>query len=462
MHITRPDGTTPIIGDDDGGKMLPQSRSRCDDFRPTVATGAVLFERGDYKFVAEHLAEEIVWLLGLEGVLAFETLPKSKPAQNSVSFKSGGYFVMRDGWEKTDNFLLVDAGFLGALNGGHGHADALAIELAAGGRTLLVDSGTYTYHDPVEMRFQFRSTEAHNTLTIDGNSSSEQGGKFSWLTKAETNFENWISKDRFDFLAASHDGYERFVGNPARHSRDILFLKNDYWIMRDFVETNGEHEYDLNFHFNAKTAPEIEKSENGKFCINENPNGQTGLRIFTFDSGEWKSGESPISNCYGERLNAPLFSFVSKGIGRQEFFTFLLPSENGLEKPEVFETPVANGRAFVIKFRDYTDLLVFADGGQIVRTEFFNTNFRYTWARLSANENLPEEFVLIGGSNFSLGQREIINYPKKLKFASARRFGNKVNVRTNDTIFSVSLPQKRSNKLIVKNTEQADDIPDAY
>ena len=59
MHITRPDGTTPLIGDDDGGKMLPHSRTRCDDFRPTLAAGAVIFERGEYKFVAEHLSEEI-------------------------------------------------------------------------------------------------------------------------------------------------------------------------------------------------------------------------------------------------------------------------------------------------------------------------------------------------------------------------------------------------------------------
>ncbi len=462
MHITRPDGTTPLIGDDDGGKMLPLGNTRCDDFRPTLAAGAILFERGDFKFVAGGAAEEIVWLFGLEGMLAFETLPAHKPRQNSSAFVQGGYFVMRDGWENSDNYLLVDAGPLGALKGGHGHADALSIELAAGGRTLLVDSGTYTYHEPVELRHYFRSTAAHNTLTIDGNSSSEQGGKFSWLTKAETTLQSWISKERFDFFSASHDGYERFIENPARHSRDILFLKNDYWIMRDFVETGGEHDYTLNFHFNAETAPQIEAAENGKFCVSENSKEQTGLRLFTFDSGEWKSNECWISNCYGERVNAPLRRFVTSGTGCQEFFTFLLPADSGLKKPEVFETPVAGGRAFVIKFRDYFDLFVFADGDRLVRTEFFNTNFRYTWARLSAEENLPEEFVLIGGSNFSIGGREIISYPKKIDFAAARRFGNKLNVRTTETIFSVSLPQKHSSKLIVKNTGHAEDIPDPF
>lgn len=455
MHVTRPDGTTPIIGDDDGGRMLPFSRSRPDDFRGTLTTGAVLFERGDYKFVAGNLTEETLWLLGLEGALSYETLAAEKPKQKSTAFRAGGYFLMRDGWEKTDNFLLVDAGQLGGLSGAHGHADALSIDLAAGGKTILVDSGTFTYHDPVEMRYYFRSTAAHNTLTIDDHSSSEQGGKFSWITKAETKQKNWISKERFDFFSASHDGYERFIDNPSTHTREILFLKNDYWIMRDFVETQGEHDYTLNFHYKPETVPVSELSESGNFNINENSGGQTGLSLFTFDSGEWKVNESWVSNCYGERVNSPLRRYISHGFGNQEFFTFLLPTDHGLQKPEVQEVPVMNGRAFVIKFRDYFDLFVFADGDRPVRTEFFNTNFQYTWARMNADENLPEEFVLIGGTHFSIGQREIFNYPKRIEYATARRLGSKLNVASDKTVFSVSLPKKHSTTYILKNNLQS-------
>ena len=88
-------------------------------------------------------------------------------------------------------------------------------------------------------------------------------------------------------------------------------------------------------------------------------------------------------------------------------------------------------------------MLVFADGDRLIRTEIFNTNFRLLWARLSAGEILPEEFVLIGGTHFSLGGREIVNYPHDLKFAAARRLGNKLNVRTSESIFSVSLPARK-------------------
>jgi hypothetical protein len=55
---------------------------------------------------------------------------------------------------------------------------------------------------------------------------------------------------------------------------------------------------------------------------------------------------------------------------------------------------------------------------------------------------LPEEFVLIGGKTFFINNREIVNYPQDLKFVAARRLGNKLNVKTSESIFSVSLPAR--------------------
>ena len=107
---------------------------------------------------------------------------------------------MRDGWSETDNYLLVDCGEVGALSGGHGHADTLAIELAVQGKTVLVDSGTYTYHESRELRNYFRSTTAHNTLVIDKISSSEPGDKFSWKTKAEAKIDSLISPGQVRFF----------------------------------------------------------------------------------------------------------------------------------------------------------------------------------------------------------------------------------------------------------------------
>lgn len=449
MFVTRPDGTTPLVGDDDGGKLLPHSNGKPDDFRHVLSSAAVLFERGDYKFVAGNLAQETLWLLGAAGAESFEKLTAKKPEKSSAAFMNGGYFVMRDGWTETDNFLLIDCGEVGALAGGHGHADALAFDLAVGGRTTLVDAGTYSYHESAEARDYFRSSEAHNALTIDDESSSEPGGKFGWKTKATATLRKWFSEPRFDFFEGSHDGYAR-LNAPATHTRSILFLKNDYWIVRDFVETAGTHNYKLNFHFKSGANPAVEWAENGNLFVNENA--ESKVRLYTFgDNGEWRQRAAPISECYGRRTNAAHLQFSSKGAGAQEFFTFLLPNETS-DNAEVSEIEVSGGRAFVVDFRGYQDLFVFADGEQIVHTEIFNTNFRFLWARLGAGETVPEEFVLIGGTHFSLGEREVVNQTNELEFATARRFGSKLNVRASESVFSVSLPRKHSTTYILKNS----------
>ncbi len=402
MHITMPDGTTPLIGDDDGGRILPLTNAAPDDFRGSLAVSSIIFDRGDHKFVSQRPSEEIFWLCGTEGVDYFKARDAVEPQPTSNGFGEGGYFVMRDGWDDTDNCMIVDCGAVGSLAGGHGHADALSIEMAMHGRNLLVDSGTYTYHESREMRDYFRSTTAHNTLVIDNVSSSVPGATFGWKTQAQTQLKTWLQQDRFDLFEGSHNGYER-LEQPATHSRSILFLKNDYWIMRDVVETPGEHEYSLNFHFARDVKASI--GDGGAWV------GDRNSRIFTFgDNGAWQQKESWISTNHGNRVNAPFMRFVSKGAGTQEFFTVILPADQGVRPSEVSEVPMANGRAFVIKYCGYTDLFVFNDEpGQMLETGVFDTNFKYSWARLSVGETVPDEFVLIGGDSLRICENEIFD-----------------------------------------------------
>src|SRR5262249_34139101 len=152
---------------DDGGRLMKIDDRHSNDFRSTLATGAILFHRPTYKFVAGDVNEETLWLLGPPGLAEWDQLKASEPQVQSVGFTTGGYYVMRDGWTSQSNYALFDCGPHGVDNCGHAHADALSFELAANGRTLLVDPGTYTYTGSRELRDWFRSSEAHNTLTID-------------------------------------------------------------------------------------------------------------------------------------------------------------------------------------------------------------------------------------------------------------------------------------------------------
>jgi hypothetical protein len=352
MYITRPDGTTPLFGDDDGGRLVMLDNRPANDFRSLLSTGAALFDRADYKFVSGGAAEETLWLLGVEGLRRFDQLEAQQPQQESVAFSEGGYYVMRDGWSATSNYLLFDCGPHGMSNCGQAHADALAFDVAAHGRTLLVDPGTFTYTGAKEMRDWFRSSAAHNTLTVDGQSSSISAGAFSWKTITSCERTAWIEHPRFTFVSGRHRGFEQGV-----HTRSILFLKRDYWLVRDQVELSGRHQVDLWFHFESGVAPET-----------------SGLKIASFaPGGRWTTEEGWVSHCYGERAPAPVCVFSAMAEGAFEIITFLLPGESRVEEIEV-----SGGRGFEIRSEHSRDLLIVK-------------GVEYTWRRTRASGGEAEE-----------------------------------------------------------------------
>ena len=342
MFITRPDGTTPLFGDDDGGRLAALDVRAANDFRATLATGSVLFDRGDYKFVADGAAEELLWLTGVEGLRRFDSIVATAPSEMSKAFPEGGYFVMRDGWTRESNYLLFDCGPHGSLNCGHAHADALSIDLAANGHTVLVDPGTYTYTGSMELRDWFRSSHAHNTVTLDGHSSSEPNGAFSWTTTARCSLQQWISKNRFDFVSGRHDGFMR-LRNPAMVTREILFLKHDYWIVRDAVSSSGDHRLDVRFHF--ESARYTEKV----------------LDIRCFGNGHCVEEEVFISHCYGQREQAKAVTFSSTLRSGGDVISFLLPQEAGSDW-RVTEKEAEEGRAFEVSRGKTLDVVMIHSG----------------------------------------------------------------------------------------------------
>ncbi|MBK8466524.1 MAG: alginate lyase family protein [Chloracidobacterium sp.] len=430
-HFTLPNRHTPLIGDDDGGRMLPLTDAEPDDFRGSLAVGAALFHRGDLKYIAGKASPELFWLMGPEGIQKYESIEEAEPTDGSIDFADGGYCVMRDGYDETDNYLIVDCGEVGSLSAGHGHADALSIEVALQGKSLFVDPGTYSYHESSEARDHFRSSMAHNTISINGRSSSEPGNAFGWKTRADCHRKEWISEERFDFFEGSHDGYERLI-NGATHTRSILFLKGDYWIMRDLVETTGEHDFSLNFQYSPDRKPQI--SENGGWVSDDSH------RMFTFgDSGIWRQADSFVSKNHGDKVDATSIKFLSRGNGTQEFFTFILPVAEGVEAPEVFEVSIQAGRAFVIKYNGYTDAFIFNEvSDQYIETGAFDSNFKYSWARIRQDETTPDEFVLIDGSGLRIGEHEIFD-ESQIPFASARRMGNELYIKTDEGRHTASL-----------------------
>jgi hypothetical protein len=439
MYITRPDGTTPLFGDDDGGRLVMLDQRPANDFRAALSTAAALFQRGDYKYVAGEAAEETLWLLGAQGLADFDRLRAHQPEKQSVAFTDGGYYIMRDGWTRTSNYMLLDSGPHGMNNCGHAHADALAFELAAHGRTLLVDPGTYTYTGSKELRDWFRSSSAHNALTVDGESSSVSAGPFSWSTIAQSEVEAWISRERFDYFEGKHDGYERLVA-PVAYSREVLFLKNDYWVIRDRLKTDGKHRYDLWFHFDVGTAPSLQFADDFGASVSE-MNDAAGLEISSFaKKAGWRREDATVSHCYGERAAAGVYCFSTTASGNDDLLTFLLPRGKAEPGRGVCEVEAIGGRAFEIVGENAYDIVMIKTA-ESVEMARLASDFEWTWARF-AHEGaaVPDELVLIEGQRLELGGKEVLRSERRINYLVASRVRDQFRIETDDGVLELSLP----------------------
>ena len=447
LHITRPDGTTPLFGDDDGGRLVSLDERAANDFRAALSTGAALFGRGDYKHVAGEFAEETLWLLGTDGARRFDELEAQEPLQTSRAFTEGGYYVMRDGWTTDANYLLIDCGPHGTLNCGHAHADALSFELAARGRTLLVDPGTYTYTGSSEERNRFRSSLAHNTLVVDGESSSVPEGPFSWKHIARARARRFISAGQFDFFEGEHDGYRR-LQQPATHTRSLLFIRNRYWVMRDLLESEGPHTCELRFHYAPGAHPSIEAgAQQWAEAVRERFANQPGMELFAFGEGggEWHEEEGWVSEVYGLRRRAPVQVFSANTKGAHEFVTLLIPRRAGDSTVQAREIMADGGRGFEARDESVRDLLLIR-ADERVSTSLVASDFEWSWLRFEDKD--LTELVLLQGRELHLDGKEIVKAESPVGYLALRRTGEDLIVETSAGV-SLTLASLGAHRLIL-------------
>jgi hypothetical protein len=252
-------------------------------------------------------------------------------------FPSGGYAVMRTGWEDDAHQVIVDVGPLGCpVSGGHGHADLLSIQCAIFGEPCLVDAGTYCFTAESPWRDFFRSTAAHSTVVIDGRSQAEPAGPFGWRRQPRGRLREWHSTPDFDFLDADHDGYLG-LPDPVVHRRRLIFVKPGFWILVDDLSGAARHQVDLTFQF----APIAVTLGAHPWARAETPKGRV-LWVSPFPSAPVQpalhyGGTAPIggwiSSDYGQRQPAPMLIYSFAVALPWRIVTLLLPDRQGAAFP---------------------------------------------------------------------------------------------------------------------------------
>ncbi len=230
------------FGDDDEGRV---ARPVLDDTNYvgsiTALTRTLL---GDHE--ATSTPDGRAAAFGLTGVV-----PASPP--EAGEFPVGGYTMLSQRGALPVR-CLVDHGPLGyRWTGSHGHADALAVSVRIGGRPVLVDRGTFRYNSGGGWRDYARSTQAHNTVTVNQRSQSEPTGPFNWGRRAKVS----RTEGNTTRVVAHHQGYDDVV-----HKRTVE-MHRDRLVFIDDLDGTGTHHVAIWWHL----APGLTSVHSGDLMV---------------------------------------------------------------------------------------------------------------------------------------------------------------------------------------------------
>jgi hypothetical protein len=380
-YLVRPDGTFPQIND--GWIFWDHSQ---------IAQAGDAFGRDDFVYIGTG---------GRQG---------SRPKQTSVGFDNAGWYVMRSDWTTDARYLLFDAGPYG---GHHGHEDKLSIEVLAFGQTYIVDPGTYTYDRADPSRAYFMSSQAHNTVLVDGKSQVRRWKEGNRYPKTGlVNHVTWISQPDFDYASGSYnDGYSSFsldkpvdadIIRDVIHTRRILFVKPDYWVMVDELSASTVHDYHLLFH----TPPEI-VVRHGPECrvVLGTVPGATTLHLIPADPRNLRASfvtgsKDPIQGWYspGSCQKAPATAVIyeRENSASTVMVTLLYPCRGGQTGDEVKVESLAvsegEGLALAVISGRGNDYLMFSNDGSLKRFGPYCSRARVAAVRTNRDGGISAQF----------------------------------------------------------------------
>ena len=308
LHMSRPDGQISMIGDEDGGRVHFFDGRELSDARSTLAVGAILLDEPEMKFVAGEPSEELVWLTGVDGSNRFCELSSNLPSE-TAAFRASGFFVGRSGWEHDSSSIIIRCGEHGFLNGAHAHADALGFVLTVKGDPIFVDSGTFTYTG--EQRNKYRSSPAHNCVSVNGHSSSQPDGPFSWKTRATSKLLEWKTENGSIHFRGTHDGFER---TGVKYEREIVISSWASMTLIDKFETFSNNRFNITLILSPAVETELIDSMQIVLRLRGERNARIKMRsevgsIRADGRCGWRIDTAKISPRYGSEVDTTRLTF---------------------------------------------------------------------------------------------------------------------------------------------------------
>ncbi len=279
----------------------------------TIEQALLFFDRPDWRYIISN---------GKRG---------KKPTVLSLFYPWAGQGIMRDGWDRNAQWAFFDMGPLGA---GHYHFDKLHLSVRAGGRELLLDAGSYGYlNDP--FRAYVVSTKGHNTLLVDG-----AGQKpYEKVGTAPITGQHVITKD-YDYFRGTFDGGYENVEGTVTHTRAVVYLRGEYWVVVDKIVTDRPRRITALWHLAADSAAGLDgldavTFDKGKENLRITPAGEHSWELAIVKGQREPEFQGWSSPGYNAIVPSPTAVYTTSIPGNTVFVWVLTPGRNTVPRPDV-------------------------------------------------------------------------------------------------------------------------------
>jgi hypothetical protein len=159
--------------------------------------------------------------------------------------------------------LIADvSNILSSYQAGHSHADSLNFLIYFNNKPFIIDPGISTYENNTTRNHE-RKTSFHNTVSINGDNSSDVWGAFRVSNRAKTK----IIKESINELTASHDGFKNKFN--ATHHRCWSNVIDGFEIEDQIITKKNNLQYKAYLHFDHTVNLNKNKKLINSFFFND-------------------------------------------------------------------------------------------------------------------------------------------------------------------------------------------------
>lgn len=242
----------------------------------------------------------------------------TSPDYLSSSLPDAGFYAFRSGWGMNAIVMQIKAGPPAAF---HSHPDNGNFVLWVKGRDFTPDAGSFIYanvgNQENAKRDWYRSTKAHQTLTID-DKTIENNAKL----------QKWETGNNVEILSYVNPSYK-----DLSHQRTFLFIDKTFFVIID--RAIGAATGKLSIRYNLKedskaTVDSVNNSINTHYADGNN----LLIQILNRDKMHAKEEYSFVSYTYQKEIQRPAFAFEKpKSDGNTQGFISILYPYNGHQVP---------------------------------------------------------------------------------------------------------------------------------